>query len=56
MFMKAFLETLRQISLGLFVNGSYGFMQGDYDIANSLIVAFSISAMFILNTRSENGR
>ncbi len=54
--MKALIETSKQIVLGLFVNGSYGFMQGDYDIANSLIVAFSISAMFILNMRSEDGR
>ncbi len=50
--MRAFKETAKQITLGLFVNGSYGFMQGDYDLANALIVAFTVTGMFILNTRS----
>lgn len=56
MFMRAFKETIKQISLGLFINGSYGFMQGDYDLANALIITFTITSMFILNQRSENGR
>lgn len=44
--MKEFIETLQQISLGLFVNGSYGLMQGDYDLQNILIVIFTIGSMY----------
>ena len=44
--MKEFIETLQQISLGLFVNGSYGLMQGDYDIQNFIIVTFTIGSMY----------
>ena len=44
--MKSLFETLQQISLGLFVNGSYGLMQGDYDIQNTLIVIFTIGSMY----------
>jgi hypothetical protein len=44
--MKEFIETLQQISLGLFVNGSYGLMQGDYDVQNTLIVIFTIGSMY----------
>ena len=47
--MKALIETLHNISLGLFVNGSYGIMQGDIDLANALIVGFSVGSMFIFN-------
>jgi len=44
--MKEFIETLQQISLGLFVNGSYGLMQGDYNIQNFIIVTFTIGSMY----------
>jgi hypothetical protein len=44
--MKEFIETLQQISLGLFVNGSYGLMQGDYNIQNFIIVIFTTASMY----------
>ena len=34
----------------LFVNGSYGLMQGDIDTVNIAIVGFTISNMFLLNS------
>ena len=43
---KEFIETLQQISLGLFVNGSYGLMQGDYDVQNFAIVIFTVGSMY----------
>ena len=52
--MKSLFETLQQISLGLFVNGSYGLLQGDYDIQNFLIVATTIKSMYIFNHLKEN--
>ncbi len=55
---REFIETLQQISLGLFVNGSYGLMQGDYDIQNTLIVIFTIGSMYgtAKLKRKHNGR
>ena len=56
--MKSLFETLQQISLGLFVNGSYGLLQGDYDIQNFLIVVITIKSMYIFNRLKDrtNGR
>jgi hypothetical protein len=56
--MRAIIETLQQISLGLFVNGSYGIMQGDIDIANTTIVITTIFGMYGFNRakRRYNGR
>ena len=56
--MKALIETLHNIALGLFVNGSYGIMQGDIDIANLTIVVTTIIAMYGFNRlkRSIDGR
>ena len=47
--MKTLFETLQQVSLGLFVNGSYDLLHGDYDIRNFLIVLFTVSGMYIFN-------
>jgi hypothetical protein len=47
--MKDLVETLQQISLGLFVNGSYGIMQGDFNWKNNLIVIITIKAMYFAN-------
>ncbi len=56
--MRSLYETLQQISLGLFVNGSYALMQGDFDIQNALIVLVTIKAMYLFNRlkRSTDGR
>jgi len=57
--MREVAETLQQVSLGLFVNGSYGLMQGDLDIANSIIVISSVIGMFLFNKlkrKYEDGR
>jgi len=51
--MKSLFETLQQVSLGLFVNGSYGLMQGDMDIQNVLIVIVTIKSMHIFNRLKE---
>ena len=51
--MKSLFETLQQISLGLFVNGSYGLMQGDFDIQNILIVTITVKSMYIFNRLKE---
>ena len=48
--MKSLFETLLQISLGLFVNGSYGLMQGDIDAVNIALVGFTVPSMFLLNS------
>ena len=34
----------------LFVNGTYGLMQGDVDAVNIAIVGFTVSSMFLLNS------
>ena len=47
--MKALVETLQQVALGLFVNGTYGLMQGDIDFQNILIVIVTTKAMYMLN-------
>ncbi len=51
--MRSLFETLQQISLGLFVNGSYGLMQGDIDVQNVLIVIVTIRAMYVFNGLKE---
>lgn len=47
--MRDLVETLQQISLGLFVNGSYGLMQGDIHFQNILITVLTIKSMYMLN-------
>jgi hypothetical protein len=47
--MKDLVETLQQISLGLFVNGSYGIMQGEFNWKNIIIVVVTIKAMYFAN-------
>lgn len=57
--MRSLYETFQQISLGLFVNGSYGLMHGDINIQNALIVLVTIQSMYIFNRLKEdatNGR
>ena len=57
--MRSLYETFQQISLGLFVNGSYGLMQGDINIQNALIVLVTIKSMYVFNRLKEdatNGR
>jgi len=56
--MKSLFETLQQISLGLFVNGSYGILQGDYGIQNILLVVVTIKGMYVFNhlKGAYNGR
>ncbi|MGP1581038.1 MAG: hypothetical protein ACTTH5_08505 [Wolinella sp.] len=51
--MGALVETLRQVSLGLFVNGSYGIMQGGYNMANFIIVFSMVLSMYFLNKFKE---
>jgi len=56
--MRDLVETLQQISLGLFVNGSYGVMQGDLSFKNILIIVVTTKAMYMFNRikRSFYGR
>jgi len=50
--MSKFIKTLHDVSLGLFINASYGVIQGDIDLANTYVIAITIIAMYITN-RSE---
>jgi len=43
--MKKILRVFENISLGLFVNGSYGLLQGDLSLVNIYIVISSIYSM-----------
>jgi len=40
-------ELFKNIGLGLFVNGSYGILRGEYDLDNWYICFGSILAMYI---------
>ena len=47
--MRDLSETLQQIMLGLFVNGSYGIIQGDYAPPNLILVSTSVVGMYVFN-------
>jgi len=47
--MRDLSETLQQIMLGLFVNGSYGIIQGDFRLPNLILISTSVIGMYIFN-------
>ena len=47
--MKELVETLNQISMGLFINSSYDIMQNNFNWKNILIVIITTKAMYIFN-------
>ena len=48
--MKELVETLNQISMGLFINGTFALMQGQITPQNIAIAGITTASMFILNT------
>ena len=49
LFHESFYRDAAQHLFGAFCQWQYGIMQGDLDIANSLIVGFTVGSMLLLN-------
>ena len=47
--MNKFIKTIHDISLGLFINASYGITQDDINIANLYVIVGSIVIMYSTN-------
>jgi len=47
--MKEFFETMQNVSLGLFVNGSFAIMQEDLRIVNFYIMDITTFSMYIFS-------
>ena len=47
--MNKFIKTIHDISLGLFINASYGITQGDVNLANIYVIIGSIVIMYSTN-------
>jgi len=47
--MNKFIKTIHDISLGLFINASYGITQGDINLANIYVITGTIVIMYSTN-------
>jgi len=52
--MDKILKLLENISLGIFINGSYGYLHGDASSLNIYIIIGSIYLMYITILYQEN--
>ena len=47
--MNKFIKTIHDISLGLFINASYGITQGDVSISNLYVMGIMTISIYLTN-------